>query len=287
MGGRLDSTNIIDPVVSIITNIGLDHTEYLGNTLARIAKEKAGIIKEGIPVVIGDKNRQTRRIFEEIAAERSSQVFFANDFFQVPYSIVTPEGRHYFQVMRGKNTVFPGLWSDQLSLAQRRNLPVVLEVLELLRRKGWKITDEMIYEGLSQVSGITGFRGRWEVVSRQPTMAFDTGHNVDGIRQVVSQIENTRFDRLHLVYGAVNDKDIDHILQVLPKKAQYYFTMATIPRALDVKLLAAKAAFYGLSGTIHDTVPKALEAARKAARPDDLVVVTGSTFVVADAMVGG
>ncbi|MFO7617731.1 MAG: folylpolyglutamate synthase/dihydrofolate synthase family protein, partial [Bacteroidales bacterium] len=287
MGGRLDSTNIIDPVVSIITNIGLDHTEYLGATIARIAVEKAGIIKEGIPVVIGDKNRQTRQVFEEAAAALNSPVYFANDYFQVPCSVITPEGRHYFQVMRGKNPVYPELWSDQLSLAQRRNLPVVLEVLELLRLKGWNITDEMIYEGLSKVSDLTGFRGRWEVVSRQPAVVYDTAHNIDGIRQIIKQIENTRHERLHLVYGAVGDKEIDHILQILPREARYYFTMASIPRALDVKLLAAKAGFYGLSGTIHETVPGALEAARKAAGRNDLIVVTGSTFVVADAVGGG
>jgi dihydrofolate synthase/folylpolyglutamate synthase len=287
MGGRLDSTNIIDPVVSVITNIGFDHMEYLGNTIARIAAEKAGIIKEGIPVVIGDKNRQTRQVFAEAAAARMSPIYFANDYFQVPFSVVTPEGRHYFQVMRGKNPVYPQLWSDQLSLAQRRNLPVVLEVIELLRRKGWEITDEMVYEGLSKVGDLTGLRGRWEVMSQRPAVVFDTGHNIDGIRQVIKQIENTRHERLHLVYGAVGDKEIDQILQVLPKEAHYYFTMAGIPRALDVKLLAAKAGFYGLSGSIHETVPGALEAARKAAGPNDLVVVTGSTFVVADALAEG
>lgn len=284
LGGRLDSTNIIDPVISVITNIGLDHTDLLGNTLIAIAREKAGIIKDGIPVVIGDKHKQTRQVFEEKAAALSAPLYFANDYFQVPYSVVTPEEGQYFQVRRGDRTVYPELHSDQLGLVQRKNLPVVLEVLELLRMKGWNIADDSVYDGLASVKDLTGFRGRWEITGRRPLTILDTGHNADGIRSVVHQIENTRHERLHLVYGTVGDKEIDHILQLLPKDAVYYFTMASIPRALDVKLLAAKAAFYGLKGSIHQTVPEALQAAHQAAGPGDLVLVTGSTYVVAEAL---
>ena len=181
-------------------------------------------------------------------------------------------------------SIKPELFSDQLGLVQRKNLPVVMEVLELLRMKGWNIADDSIYEGLAHVRDLTGFRGRWEVIGRNPLVVLDTGHNPDGIRSVVHQVEGTRHENLHLVYGTVADKEIDHILQILPKEANYYFTMASIPRALDVKLLAAKAAFYGLKGTIHPKVPEALAAARQAAGPEDLVVVTGSTYVVGEAL---
>ncbi|MFA5814995.1 MAG: folylpolyglutamate synthase/dihydrofolate synthase family protein [Bacteroidales bacterium] len=284
LGGRLDSTNIIDPVLSVITNISFDHMDLLGDTLEKIALEKAGIIKPGIPVVVGEKDRETRKVFEDKAAELGSPVFFANDFFQVPYSILSNENRQYFQVMKGRKSVYPELYSDLLGFVQRKNLPVVLEVLELLKLRDWNIIDENIYEGLSKVKALTGFSGRWEIIGHNPKAVVDTGHNIDGIKQVVYQIENTRFKNLHIVYGAVNDKEIDKILQVLPTSARYYFTMASIPRALDVQVLAAKAAFYGLQGSIHQTVPEALAAARKSAVTGDLVLVTGSTYVVAEAL---
>ncbi|MFA6126050.1 MAG: folylpolyglutamate synthase/dihydrofolate synthase family protein [Bacteroidales bacterium] len=284
LGGRLDSTNIIDPVISVITNISFDHMDLLGETLEKIATEKAGIIKSGIPVVVGEKDRQTRKVFEDKAAAAGSQIFFANDYFQVPYSILSNDHRQFFQVLKGKKSVFPELNSDLIGFVQRKNLPVVLEVLELLRLRDWPITDEDIYDGLSKVKALTGFSGRWEIINQNPTTIIDTGHNIDGIKQVVYQIENTRFKNLHIVYGAVNDKEIDKILQVLPVNAHYYFTQATIPRAMDVKLLAAKAAFYGLKGSMHTTVPEALSSARKSAGSGDLVVVTGSTYVVAEAL---
>lgn len=284
LGGRLDSTNIIDPVISVITNISFDHMDLLGDTIAKIAVEKAGIIKQGIPLVVGEKDKETRKIFEERATALGSPVFFANDFFQVPFSILSNENRQYFQVMKGRKSVYPELYSDLLGFVQRKNLPVVLEVLELLKLRKWNITDENIYDGLSKVKFLTGFSGRWEIIGLNPKTVVDTGHNMDGLKQVVYQIGNTRFRNLHIVYGAVSDKEIDKILQVLPADARYYFTMASIPRALDVKVLAAKASFYGLPGSIHQTVPEALAAARKAAAAGDLVLVTGSTYVVAEAL---
>lgn len=284
LGGRLDSTNIIDPVLSVITNISFDHMDLLGDTLAKIAVEKAGIIKPGIAAVIGDKDKETRRIFESRAAYQGSPIYFANDYFQVPFSIISGDNRQYFQVLKGKKSVYPELYSDLLGFVQRKNLPVVLEVLELLKMREWHISDIDIYEGLSKVKSITGFSGRWEIIGQNPKTVVDTAHNIDGIRQVVYQVENTRFNKLHIVYGAVNDKEIDKILQVLTVDARYYFTMAAIPRALDVKVLAAKAAFYGLQGSVHQTVKEAVATARKAAGQDDLVLVTGSTYVVAEAL---
>lgn len=284
LGGRLDSTNIIDPVLSVITNISFDHMDLLGDTLEKIATEKAGIIKPGIPLVVGEKNKVTRQLFQDRADELGSAVYFANDFIQVPYSILSGDNRQYFQVMKGKKNVYPELYSDLIGFVQRKNLPVVLEVVELLKLRGWNIREEDIYDGLARVKDLTGFRGRWEVIGHNPKTVVDTGHNIDGISQVVYQVENTRFKKLHVVYGAVNDKEIDKILQVLPKEARYYFTQASIPRAMDVMLLAAKASFYGLQGAIHQTVAEALAAARKAAQTGDLVLVTGSTYVVAEAL---
>jgi len=284
LGGRLDSTNIIDPVISVITNIGYDHMDFLGNTLEEIALEKAGIIKPGIPVVIGDKNRNIRRILQEAANKAGSPFYFANDFFQAPWSVVTPDNRQYFQVLKGKSPVYPGIFSDQLGLVQRKNLPVVLEVIELLRKRDWDISDESVYSGIAEVRALTGFRGRWEIIAENPRTVADTGHNLDGIGNGPGQLSNTRLKNLHIVYGAVSDKEIDKILQVLPQSAAYYFTQASIPRALDVKLLAAKAAFYGLKGSIHQAVPEAVAAARKSAGPGDLVLITGSTYVVGEGL---
>ena len=286
MGGRLDSTNIVDPEITVITNIGLDHKEFLGSTLEEIAGEKAGIIKAGVPVVIGEKNRITRKVFEERARMLEAPLYFANDYFQIPCSMVVPEGRQYFDVRRGRRVVFPELWSDQLSHTQRSNLPVVLEVLELMRIQGWSVSETAIYEGLSSIKETTGFRGRWEIISRNPMVVFDTGHNISGIRRVLEQVESTRFSKLHFVYGCVNDKEVDQILRILPKEARYYFTQASIPRAMEVKLLAAKAAFYDLKGTIHVTVSEAIQAAKKSAAKEDLILVGGSTFVVADGLPG-
>jgi dihydrofolate synthase/folylpolyglutamate synthase len=202
----------------------------------------------------------------------------------VPCSILSNENRQYFQVLKGRKAVYPGLYSDLIGFVQRMNLPVALEVLELLKLRDWHIADENIYEGLAKVQMLTGFSGRWEIISHHPKTVVDTGHNIDGIKQVVYQIDNTRFNGLHMVYGAVNDKEIDKILQVLPKDAHYYFTQASIPRAVEVKLLAAKAAFYGLQGSIHETVAGAVAVARKTAGADDLVLITGSTYVVAEAL---
>jgi len=179
LGGRLDSTNIIDPVLSVITNISFDHMDLLGNTLEKIAIEKAGIIKPGIPVIIGEKDRDRRKIFERKAAEVEAPVFFANDFFQVPYSVVSGDGRQYFQVMKGRKVAYPELYSDLLGFVQRKNLPVVLEVLELLKIRDWHITEENIYDGLSKVQEITGFSGRWEIISQNPKTVVD---KIPGIR---------------------------------------------------------------------------------------------------------
>lgn len=283
MGGRLDSTNIITPEVSVITNIGKDHTDFLGNTLLEIAGEKAGIIKYGIPVVMGERRPELTAIIKNQALELTATLFDANQLYQVPYSVLTPDGRHFFHVKRGKRTVFPELYSDLSGIVQRKNLPVVLETIEVLKLNQWTIPEIAVYEGISKTKELTGLNGRWEIIEREPLLVFDTAHNEDGIRNILYQLEETRHAKLHIVIGAVNDKAIDKVLQMLPVDGYYYFTQASIPRALDAKVLAAKAGFYGLKGSIVENVKEAIESAREAATAEDLILVTGSTFVVAEA----
>ncbi len=285
MGGRLDSTNIITPEVSVITNIGKDHTDFLGKVLVDIAAEKAGIIKDTVPVVLGERRVELIDVFKTKARILKAPVYLAHKYFQVPYSVLAGDGKQYFLVKSGKNHVFPELCSDLQGLIQRKNLPVVLETIATLRRLKWSISDEAVYKGIANVKELTGLHGRWEISQKKPLVVFDTAHNEDGIRVVVQQLAETRYRELHIVIGTVNDKVIDKVLQLLPQEARYYFTQASIPRALDVKLLAAKAGFYGLKGKIVEGVKEAVQMAKDEAEEDDLILVTGSTFVVADGLV--
>ncbi len=285
MGGRLDSTNIITPEVSVITNIGKDHTDFLGKVLVDIAAEKAGIIKDTVPVVLGERRVELIDVFKTKARILKAPVYLAHKYFQVPYSVLAGDGKQYFLVKSGKSHVFPELCSDLQGLIQRKNLPVVLETIATLRRLKWSISDEAVYKGIANVKELTGLHGRWEISQKKPLVVFDTAHNEDGIRVVVQQLAETRYRELHIVIGTVNDKVIDKVLQLLPQEARYYFTQASIPRALDVKLLAAKAGFYGLKGKIVEGVKEAVQMAKDEAEEDDLILVTGSTFVVADGLV--
>jgi len=284
MGGRLDSTNILTPVLSIITNISRDHMEFLGSTLEKIALEKAGIIKERIPVLIGEERKETISVFQSLAKKKKSPFYSAVRFFQVPYSIVADDGYQYFSVRQGRSTSYPGLKCDLVGIMQRKNLPVVLEALEILRRNRFNIPENAVYEGVERAKEISGLHGRWEVLEEKPYLVLDTAHNEAGIREIKKQLEEIRFRKLHMIIGMVNDKSIDHVLRLLPPEGQYYFTQAQIPRAMDAKILAAKASYYGLQGNIFGTVPEALVAARETAEEDDLILVGGSTFIVAEAM---
>ena len=284
MGGRLDSTNILNPVLSIITNISMDHVEFLGDTLGKIAIEKAGIIKPRIPVLLGDENKESYEAIENIAKKRNSPLYSAQRFFQVPYSVITDDGYQYFNVRQGRKFIYPGLKSDLTGIVQRKNLPMVLEAVEILRHNRFEISEEAVYKGVERVKSLSGLHGRWEFVSKKPAMVLDTAHNQAGIKEVIRQLDETRFKKLHVVFGVVNDKHIDHVLRQLPADGNYYFTRAKIPRALDEKLLGAKAAYYGLGGKIFASVNEAVEAAKKAAGKEDLILITGSTFIVAEAM---
>jgi dihydrofolate synthase / folylpolyglutamate synthase len=282
LGGRLDSTNIISPELSVITNIGLDHTALLGDTLEKIAFEKAGIIKPEIPVIVGTTQLEIRNVFTEVAEDREALLFFADQEFKIPYSTIDLQGKQVFAVEKYGQNVYPGLKLDLAGIYQRKNLPSVLKSVELLQKAGWNISEKDVYSGLAEAAKLTGLMGRWQIVGHNPKIIFDTGHNADGIEQVVSQINQTAYKNLHIIFGTVNDKDINQVLALLPVNATYYFTKAKIPRALDEKVLLSSAERFGLKGRSYASVAEAFEEARKYATKDDLIFVGGSTFVVAE-----
>lgn len=277
MGGRLDSTNIITPIASVITNISKDHTQFLGDTLLKIAGEKAGIIKSGIPVVIGEAEGDIRTLFAERAANVGAPIYFAQEDKSLP------DTSDLDNVCLNQTHAFS---YDLKGDYQSANLRTVLCALKQLRDNGIIIDDDSIVQGLSNVCSLTGFTGRWMKLSDTPLVIADTGHNEAGLRYNFAQLERLQTavsDRkLHIVAGFVADKDVDHILDLFPKKAIYYFTQAQIPRALDVESLAGKAYSHGLKGDVYNTVAEAYNAALNSADKQDLVYVGGSTFIVAD-----
>ncbi len=282
LGGRLDSTNIISPDVSVITNIGMDHVALLGDTLEKIAAEKAGIIKAGVPVVIGSTQQEIEGVFVEKAAAVNAPLFFADQEYAVDYSLQNMEGKQVFSVRKEGVKYLPGLALDLKGAYQKKNLPVVLKAIDILRAKGWNISDDHICAGMADVMGLTGLRGRWQILGNNPLTICDTGHNVDGIQEVVKQIEQTPYKKLHVVLGLVNDKDAEKVLKLLPKNATFYFTKADIPRALDERILAIQGHKSGLAGNSYATVKEALKAAQESAGKSDLIFIGGSTFVVAE-----
>jgi len=260
LGGRLDSTNVITPLVSVITNIGKDHTQFLGETLAKIASEKAGIIKENIPIIIGETQQETQQVFIDKALEKSAKIFFADKIITTNYE------------------------SDLKGIYQEKNKKTVLAAIQQLMINGFSIAEENIKNGLLNVVKNTGLLGRWQILSENPLTICDTGHNEAGIKEVLKQISLTKHNHLHFVFGAVNDKEIDSIISMLPKNATYYFCQAKIPRALDVNNLYTKAKEFELKGNPYDSVENAIKQAKANASVNDLVFVGGSTFVVAEAI---
>lgn len=258
MGGRLDSTNIITPEVSVITNIGLDHTQFLGNTLEKVAGEKGGIIKEGIPVIIGETLPETKWIFEKIASERNAAITFAETIESSTYN------------------------SDLKGSYQQKNIKTVLTTLRILQQKGWNISKENIKSGLLNTIKNTDLMGRWQVLNENPKVICDTGHNKEGLQLVMEQLSKEAFKNLHIVLGVVSDKDLASVLPLFPKDAIYYFCKPNIPRGLDASLLLSQARGFGLIGEEYISVKKAYLTAVEKASPNDLVFVGGSTFVVAE-----
>ncbi len=284
LGGRLDSTNIISPVLSVITNISLDHMGILGDTLGKIALEKGGIIKSNIPVVIGETHPQTEIIFKGLANSQAAPIFFADQILQAePVGNLNFKTQH-FQVSSGGKVVFKNLSLDLLGIYQWKNLSTVLTAVEQLREQGFTISDQAIIDGLNKVVLNTGLKGRWQILSESPLTICDTGHNEGGIREIVNQLKLIPYQKLHFVIGVVDDKDIAGILSLLPNQATYYFTKANIPRAMDENQLMKRAAYFNLIGESYETVELAIAAARKNASVNDLLFIGGSTFVVAEAL---
>lgn len=282
MGGRLDSTNIISPELSVITNISKDHTQFLGDTVEKIAIEKAGIIKKGVPVLIGQSTDESKPVFIGKANEKNTDIYFAEDYFQADYALFTVDEKQSFQVHSGKKMVYPDLQLDLLGTYQKYNLLTVLQSIKLLQEKGFSIDKEHIYKGLAKIKKNTGLTGRWQIIGYNPRIVCDTAHNEAGIREVIKQIESTPYKNLHMVIGMVNDKNIDKVLSMLPKHARYYFCRANIPRALDEKELLEKSHAYNLKGVAVSKVIDALHLAKKEADENDFIFVGGSTFVVAE-----
>ncbi len=258
LGGRLDSTNIVSPLVSVITNIGFDHTQFLGNKLSEIAFEKAGIIKPGVPVVIGEKQKETFPVFKDIATKNNTSLYFAEDLINRTYT------------------------TDLLGNYQIKNVKTAVQTLQLLSQKEFNITDNEIYVGLQNVVKNTDLKGRWQILNIEPKVICDTAHNEEGLKIVLDQLKNEKFQSLHIILGVVNDKDLDKILPLFPKNATYYFCKPNIPRGLGAKELQKKAIHFQLKGKVYFSVNEAYEIALDKVKKDDLVFVGGSTFVVAE-----
>ncbi|RXR22018.1 bifunctional folylpolyglutamate synthase/dihydrofolate synthase [Flavobacterium stagni] len=259
MGGRLDSTNIITPLLSVITNIGLDHTQFLGDTLEAIAGEKAGIIKASIPVIIGEYTHETRTVFETKAAQTQSAIYLASDI---------------------QTQTYPSALKGAYQEANKKTVQQALTVLKSV--SNFDITESQIQAGFENVVANTGLLGRWQVMGDQPKIIADTAHNEHGLRIVLQQLMEEPKLRLHIVLGVVNDKDLTKILPLFPKDALYYFCKPNIPRGLDASVLGQLASDFGLMGMVCDSVSNAYQKAREQARPDDVIYVGGSTFVVAE-----
>ncbi|MEO6683822.1 MAG: folylpolyglutamate synthase/dihydrofolate synthase family protein [Ginsengibacter sp.] len=280
LGGRLDSTNVIQPLLSVITNIGLDHTDILGDTLEKIAFEKAGIIKPKTPVVIGQFNDETKPVFLKKAEECHSEITFAPDMFTILAAQIIRDYLNVEVVSVETNT--KDIYRlDLAGLYQQNNLLTVLSSLHYLQNH-FSLSSEKIKSALENVKELNGLHGRWEVINAQPKIVLDVAHNAEGVVQLLQQISATEFRELHLIFGMVKDKDIDKALALLPEKAHYYFTNAQIPRALPAAELKDKAAHYGIKGNEYPDVNAALKSAIKGAQTDDLIVVFGSVFVVGE-----
>lgn len=278
LGGRLDSTNIINPILSVITNIGFDHTEFLGNTLEKIASEKAGIIKTSTPVVIGETTPETKPIFIQKASLDNAPILFSEDIHQVEFSGYEDTSMIVNNPRYGKLKV--GLTGDY----QLKNVVTVLTCVDELNKLSIGISKHDLLHGLSKVISLTGLKGRWQTVMRHPRVVLDTGHNVDGIKYISAQLKKQQFNELHFIFGMVNDKDISGVLALLPQHAKYYFTAAQTKRALSPEELKEKAKVYGLKGNIYNTVEAAVKEALQVSHKDDLIFIGGSNFIVGEVL---
>lgn len=279
LGGRLDCTNIITPELCIITNISPDHTQFLGNTLQEIASEKAGIIKNGIPVVIGETTIETKEVFARKAKESNAPITFAEE--EALLTSATPMENGY----RYSSTVFGEFCGELGGDYQQKNTNTLLSAINILRGKGFTITEESLRKGFTNVCKLTGLMGRWQKIQDSPRVVCDAGHNIGGIKYITEQLSRVDCRQLRIVFGMVNDKDITSVLKMMPKNAEYYFTQASIKRAMPADNLKNMAERFGLMGNSHPNVKEALKAALSDSSDDDFIFVGGSCFIVADLLV--
>ncbi|WDF57467.1 bifunctional folylpolyglutamate synthase/dihydrofolate synthase [Mucilaginibacter sp. KACC 22063] len=280
LGGRLDSTNVIRPLLSIITNIGWDHMNLLGDTLPLIASEKAGIIKENTPVIIGEYQDEVANVFTKKAEEQQAPIIFASQLWEI--TPLTKQNNLLSIQATDTGNQTSDYELDLTGTYQLKNVKNVLAAVEELNSQGFIISEDHIKTALKQVQKLTGLAGRWQTLSTDPLTICDTGHNPEGVQEVLKNIASVKYDHLHFVIGVVNDKDLSKILAMLPKDATYYFSKPDIPRGLDAESLYQQATQAGLNGATYPSVKKALQAAQAAAQSNDLVFVGGSTFVVAE-----
>lgn len=283
MGGRLDSTNVITPILSIITNIGFDHTQFLGDTISKIALEKAGIIKNQIPVVIGETDAESKIIFNDKAKTTNSPILFADEVFQI-YDL-EPDSLFYKRIKAQLKSEKINIETPLSGDYQIKNIATTLCSIELIKKQSvFNITSNSITKGIKNVLTNTDFKGRWQKLQENPLVICDTGHNAHGLSITISKLLRIPATKLHIVIGTVNDKDIDEILKLFPNHAEYYFCKANIPRALDAHVLLNKAALFNLQGKSFNNVSEAIKSALSKAKPSDVIFIGGSTFVVAEAL---
>ena len=278
LGGRLDCTNIIQPDLSIITNISFDHVQFLGNTLPKIAHEKAGIIKHGVPAIIGEAGeRDVKTVFEEEAKTVGTELIFAEEEQELmDFSLSYTNGYTY-------QTKTYGELHGQLSgYCQEKNIRTILAAVRILNKRGYNIGTDAVKKGVANVCELTGLMGRWQTISTNPLTICDTGHNVGGMQYITKQLQETPHKRLHIIIGMVNDKDVNTVLSMLPKDATYYFTQASVKRAMPAEEFAEIAGKHDLYGTCYANVETAYNAAKQKAEKNDVIFVGGSTFIVAD-----
>jgi dihydrofolate synthase / folylpolyglutamate synthase len=281
LGGRLDSTNIITPVLSVITNISFDHMDMLGDTLEKIAIEKAGIIKKYIPVVIGESISETKKIFVDKAGDMNAPLSFADENYSILAATIADDGLH-LSVLKSKMPFFNNLILDLTGYYQEKNVCTVLQSIDNLNELNFSISEQQIRKALKQVKTLTGLRGRWDVLSEHPLIIADVAHNEGGFKEVFEQLSKQKYNHLHLVIGFVKEKNLEHILPLFPKEANYYLCKPDIPRGLDVNSLKEAMDKFSLKNKAFSSSKLALEEAKRNAQQDDLIYVGGSTFVVAE-----
>jgi dihydrofolate synthase/folylpolyglutamate synthase len=282
LGGRLDSTNVITPILSVITNVGWDHMNLLGHSLEKIASEKAGIIKKGVTVVVGE-SQMIKTIFAKEAKDKNSKLIYADK--EVKCAIKSQNiSSLTADIFEKRIVIYKNMEIGLGGAYQAKNVQAVMVAANVLRQKGFLIRDQNCREGLKNVAELTGFAGRWHVLSQSPLTIADTAHNEDGLRPVIHQLEQISAKRMHIVLGFSNDKDAEKILNIFPRSAAYYFCRASVPRAMDELQLQQKGIAHGLNGAAFKSVPEALESARKNAAPNDVIFIGGSSFVVGDAL---